>query len=105
MRGVEPFECVSDCEPGDSRTGDDSTGSPEGLRYGVNVRLVAQAFTPGIARIECGRHRPRRFASRNNNDILIRQTIENALPECTGDESEWIDTRNACTKDLLQVSA
>jgi len=105
MRGVEPFECVSDCEPGDLRTGDDSAGSPEGLRYGVNVCLVAQAFMPGIALVECGRHRPRSFARRNNNDILIRKTIENALGECSGDEPEWIDTRNARTKDLLQVSA
>jgi hypothetical protein len=105
MRGGEPFECVSDCEPGDLRTGDDSAGSPEGLRYGVKVCLVAHAFRPAIARVEGGRHRPRRFTGRNNSDILIRKTIENALRERTADQPEGIDIGNPCTKNLLQVSA
>lgn len=58
-----------------------------------------------IARTERRSHQPRSFTGSDNRDVVTRQTIDDTVSERTADEAEWVDTGDARTKNLMQVSA
>jgi hypothetical protein len=58
-----------------------------------------------VARIERGSHQPGSFTGGDDSYLVTRQTTDDTASERTADETEWIDTDDACTKNLLQVSA